>query len=506
MLADKATAQAEIARNLGSGAATPASLPPDLAAVLNGEEQAELEDWWRDGLRVSPDAALFESLHALFPAFPEEVSLESPRIARHLSPEQQALVRRRREETGTPGAPGAATGEGAAAGDRVRLAGLDETLEEAGFDARAEGLNGPWGVKRRRVVTLPDDPDPRETQLAVGLFGDDGGEGEEPEEPGEEAVDAVEPKAFTVNEDEASELDRIMRELAERSDLSEEEIESYGRDILKLVPGLGEVLSAQDAYQAFRAAEEALNDRNFYAALEAAALGLVELAGAAPIVGRLARLGKIGLRAAWRIARNVRYRRTAQSIRQRDTNLGKDISDEDVARSIDERALKGTRSRRELPSGFSGFVEKPNGVTAWFEYSKQSIKLIRRLNRAIEDVSPPNAKAVSSLIDGAVVSTKDSSHNHIVNIERDGGRSAAEAAFYRALEEADADLTDVRPHKKGGVFWRSPDGTQYRLYHSNDNGDTVLMIVPSARAPASKRGRFWEIKIRFLNEQTGRPR
>ena len=143
--ADKATAQAEIARSLRSGAAPPASLPPDLAAVLSGEERAELEDWWRDGLRVAPDAALFEALQALFPDFPEEVSPEAPRIARNLSPEQQALVRRRQAENETPGAPGAAMGEGAGADSRVHLAVLDETLSEAGFDTWANDRRSPHG-------------------------------------------------------------------------------------------------------------------------------------------------------------------------------------------------------------------------------------------------------------------------------------------------------------------------------------------------------------------------
>ncbi|WP_421707102.1 hypothetical protein [Algihabitans sp.] len=118
--------------------------------MLSGEEQAELEDWWRDGLRVAPDAALFEALHALFPAFPEEVSLEAAGIARHLSPEQQALVRRRQAETGTPGAPAAATGEGAGADSRVHLAVLDETLSQAGFDTWAKDRRSPHGRRGYR--------------------------------------------------------------------------------------------------------------------------------------------------------------------------------------------------------------------------------------------------------------------------------------------------------------------------------------------------------------------
>ncbi|MGP1255525.1 MAG: hypothetical protein ACTS10_13985 [Kiloniellales bacterium] len=63
--AAKATALEETYRGLRAGETTPATLPPDLAEALSEVERAETQAWWREGLAVEPDAALFEALSAL---------------------------------------------------------------------------------------------------------------------------------------------------------------------------------------------------------------------------------------------------------------------------------------------------------------------------------------------------------------------------------------------------------------------------------------------------------
>ena len=493
---DKATAQAEIARSLRSGAATPASLPPDLAAVLSGEEQAELEDWWRDGLRVAPDAALFEALHALFPAFPEEVSLESPRIARHLSPEQQALVRRRREETGTPGAPGAATGEGAAAGDRVRLAGLDEALEKAGFDA--------WGVKRRRVGTLPDDPDPRETQLAVGIFGDDGGEGggrdggesdrfgDEPEqaEPSEELPQdaAADPQAVpregleedaAFDEAAAEALADLIEQAADLTGLSEEQVELLGREALKFIPGVGAPLSYQDGVEALSQARRALDDEDYWAALLAASEGLIELAGIVPGLGPVARgakaVGKTVGRAALDILGRVRRTRRGRELARTKTPGGP------TARMPDGSVARlRTRSGAEADVGTSG----------------QRLDAIQRLTTMMRYLRPSDEVSITGLIRGGQLDSASRAGEKVVNIQRSGGAPAADAAFERIIREHGGTLGDVEMRNGGAVrLFTTRDGTTYtRRLSTKRNGETVSVIVV---APGANKSNEFDIKVRF---------
>ena len=248
---------------------------------------------------------------------------------------------------------------------------MDGTLEEAGLTARADSPDGLRGVKRRRVSTLPDDPDPRETQLAVGIFGDDGGEGggrdgaegeTSPQQSAQDAeieADETDVEDTTQGEQDttvldgikllpnaaAEELSRIQKELAERTDLSEEEIEAYGRDILKLTPGLGEVLSAQDAVDALRAAREALVNKDFQAALSSTAEGLVELGGAIPFLGKLVRGGKIGLRVARDLAKRLGRTSLGRGLRQKANR--------------DDRRPEG-----QLPAGSVARINTPNGVKA----------------------------------------------------------------------------------------------------------------------------------------------
>ena len=498
--AAKATALEETYRGLRTGETTPATLPPDLAEALSEAERAETEAWWREGLAVAPDAALFEALSALPPHELLALNLAEPRFARHLSEDETARLRSLQAELRRQrGLDPAEDSE--AAPPAVPLTELNTTLEELRDSvgrASNETAPDPWGVNRRRVGVLPDEDDPRETWVAAGIFGDD--EGEEGEEETDDALplDTAPLDAFEIDEDAAGELDRIGRELAERTGLSDEDIEAYGRDILKLVPGLGEALSAQDAFEAFRTAQEALGDRDLYAALEAAALGLVELAGAAPVVGKLARLGKIGLRAAWHVARGSRFRRTLATKRKQEAERGVDISDEEIARRLREQALKGARSFRRLPAGMGGRIEMPNGVTAELDYSDQSVEHIELLHRAVEDVSPINAEAVSGLFDGGRLTTSRSADDYVVNVDQGGGPTEATEAFHRAIEEAGGDLHDIAQNDRQGQSWTAPDGTTYERYESKRNGDTVIIIIPSPRAPNADG--LWNIKIRFRGQ------
>ena len=225
------------------------------------------------------------------------------------------------------------------------------------------------------------------------------------------------------------------------------------------------------------------------------------LAGAAPVVGRLARLGKIGLRAAWDVARGIRTRRAARTIRDRE--VGRDVrrADDNNARRALETARRRSRSRRGVPAGATSRIDTPNGVTARLDVSGQSVQHIQRLRRASEDVTAENAVAVSHLIDGGRLNTAKGARGHIVNVEHGGGRAAAEVAFHRAIADAGGRSNEIRPHPKSGVYWRSSDGTEYRFYDSPDNDDTVLAVIPSLRAPTSledgRSRKVWEFKVRF---------
>ena len=381
-------------------------------------------------------------------------------------------MRRRQAETRTPGAPGAAEASAASTAGpmegesgSVRLDELDGTFEEAGFDSRTHGRGGGWRINRRRVSTLPDRDDPRETQVAVGLFGDDGGEGGESDgqkggqDGGEEEISPqqrlqdgeteaeetdTEDTTRTEREDTAldaikflpnaaaEELSRIQRELAERTDLSEEEIEAYGRDILKLTPGLGEVLSAEDAVDALRAAREALVNKDFQAALSSTAEGLVELGGAIPLLGKFVRGGKIGLRVARDLAERLRRTSLGRGLRQRANR--------------DDKRPEG-----QLPSGSVAKLDTPNGVKASVDTFEAMPRHIERLHKAAADVGTRHVEAVSGLLDGGRLNTRAKSGKDIVNIDHLGGRVEAEAAFGRAIEEAGGKLLDVRPWPRGGV-------------------------------------------------------
>lgn len=342
---------------------------------------------------------------------------------------------------------------------------------------------------------------PRETQVAVGIFGDDeGGEGDSGEgeevSPPQSSQDA-EIEAESANTEDANriqretatldaiealpntaaeELSRIQKELAERTDLSEEEIEAYGRDILKLTPGLGEVLSALDAADALRAAREALVNKDFQAALSSTAEGLVELGGAIPLLGKLVRGGKIGLRVARDLAERLGRTSLGRGLRQKT--------------SKDDKRPEG-----QLPIGSVANLDTPNGVKARVDTFEATHRHVERLHKVAEDVAAPHAEAVSALLHGGKLNTRAVSGKDIVNIDHLGGRAEAEAAFLRAIESAGGRLSDVQPWSRGGVVWESPDGTRYRFYRSDDSGETVLVVIPSPRAPVS--AKQWQLKLRY---------
>ncbi len=204
----KATALQEVYRGLRDGDYRPASLPPDLAVLLSEAERAEIEAWWQGGLAVAPDAALFEGLIALPPDALLALDLSRPELVRHLSESEtarlqslQAELRRQRGRAPAEGGEGigdeAEGGEAGGGSDTpgAPLTELNAALEALGVGASGDGVNettpDPWGVNHRRISSLPDRGDPRGTQVAVGIFGDDeGGEADDTEE-GEEGADVL---------------------------------------------------------------------------------------------------------------------------------------------------------------------------------------------------------------------------------------------------------------------------------------------------------------------------
>ncbi|WP_119169052.1 hypothetical protein [Algihabitans albus] len=509
----KATAQVEIQRGLRAGEVTPASLPPDLAAVLSESERDELEDWWRTGLAVEPDAALFEALHALFPAFPDEVSLEAPQIARHLSQEQEAFARRRLEEGGAPNAPGPANGSPKAVegeGSPVRLGELDETLEDAGFEVWTNGAEVPWDINRRPAGTLPTEDEPRETQVAAGIFGDDGDEGGgdgqdgrqdsgggnrpggEPEQaaPPEAPRDApAEPEAAPSEAEEDAAFDEaaakaladLIEQAADLTGLSEEQIELLGRETLKLIPGVGAPLSYQDGVEALAQARRALDDEDHWAALLAASEGLIELAGIVPVLGPFVRgartAGKVIGRAALEILGRVRK-----------TPRGRDLA----------RAKKPGGSTARAPQGSVARLRTKSGVEAGVETAGQRLDVIRRLKSVIGYLRPSDEVSVMGLISGGRLKNEARTAGHIVNIQRGGGAAAADAAFERIIREQGGTLGDVVYKGRGRRLFTTRDGTTYtRRLSTNRNGETVSVIVV---APGANDMNRFDIKVRFGDE------
>ena len=523
----KATALQEVYCGLRDGDDRPASLPPDLAVLLSEAERAEIEAWWQGGLAVAPDAALFEGLIALPPDALLALDLSRPALARHLSESEtarlqslQAELRRQRgrapaaggEGVGGDGIGGEAEGGevgGGAETPGALLTELNATLEAldvgAGDGTASDGTMNetapdPWGVNRRRVGSLPEQGDPRETQVAVGIFGDDEGDGEEGGgEGGEEREEATgtpaqdaspgteAPPASAEEEKAAAEaLADLIERASDLSGLSEQEIEALGREALKLIPGVGAPLSYQDGVEALSQARRALEDKHYWTALQAAGDGLVELSGIVPGVGAAARGVKVVGRAVGRAALDIldRVRKTPRG----------------QAPGVATRP-RGVKAL--MPPGTTATISTKSGVRARVDVSGKRAGFVERLHTASEDVGATNAKSVSGLIDGGRLTTSGGANKHIVNIDRGGGRTEAEEAFHRAIRDAGGDPKDIGSDGRQGWQWTSPDGTRYEFYESPDNADTVVAIIPSSRAPASGRRhtrREWNLKVRFRGQ------
>ena len=73
--------------------------------------------------------------------------------------------------------------------------------------------------------------------------------------------------------------------------VSSPEAEAVGKALLGFVPGIGEAISARDAYQGFLAALHAVEDGRTHDALIPAGLAGVSFVGSVPILGKLVKLG-----------------------------------------------------------------------------------------------------------------------------------------------------------------------------------------------------------------------
>ncbi|MBE0532763.1 MAG: hypothetical protein IH626_18215 [Rhodospirillales bacterium] len=149
----------------------------------------------------------------------------------------------------------------------------DETTARvpSGPEAKAEA--------KGRPVAAPGTPAPWREILEVM----DGGEGE-----------AIQDLAGMIPEDPEDATDELIQALGELG--------------LSLVPGVGEALSAKDAYQAIVAAREALKNDDLATAIEQGALAGMAGLGAIPGAGALARLGKGGVKVAQAVLKVLRSR------------------------------------------------------------------------------------------------------------------------------------------------------------------------------------------------------
>ena len=220
--------------------------------------------------------------------------------------------------------------------------------------------------------------------------------------------------------------------------------------------------------------------------MQAAGEGLIELGSIVPGVGQAARGVKVVGRAVGRAALDIldRVRKTPRG----------------QAPGV---ATRPRGSKALMPLGTTATISTKSGVRARVDVSGKRAGFVERLHTASEDVSATNAKSVSGLIDGGVLTTSRGANKHIVNIDRGGGRTEAEEAFHRAIRDAGGDPKDIGSDGRRGWQWTSPDGTRYELYESPDNADTVVAIIPSSRAPASGRRRTrreWNLKVRFRGQ------
>ena len=133
--------------------------------------------------------------------------------------------------------------------------------------------------------------------------------------------------------------------------------------IFGFFPGLGETISARDAYQGFLAALESIEDDRTRDALTAAGLAGLSALGAVPVLGKLVKLGKsatraaavfgqmLGRRASWSLRRGGRQgdKRTVESAPGRnrngegETDLGKESdpqADIQASGQLTEETLK----------------------------------------------------------------------------------------------------------------------------------------------------------------------
>jgi hypothetical protein len=166
----------------------------------------------------------------------------------------------------------------------------DQTTAQApsGPEAKAEG--------KGRPVASAGTPAPWREILEVM----DGGEGE-----------AIQDLAGMIPEDPEDATDELIQALGELG--------------LSLVPGVGEALSAKDAYQAIVAAREALKNDDLATAIEQGALAGMAGLGAIPGAGALARLGKGGVKVA-RAALKV-LRKPVARVGETAARTGRSVSD-----------------------------------------------------------------------------------------------------------------------------------------------------------------------------------
>ncbi len=86
-------------------------------------------------------------------------------------------------------------------------------------------------------------------------------------------------------------------------------VQAVGELVLSLLPGTGELLSARDAYQAFLAADAALDNDEVFEAIQKIAEGTFHTLGAMPVVGVGVRLTRTAAKGAMHLQNKLNVRR-----------------------------------------------------------------------------------------------------------------------------------------------------------------------------------------------------
>ena len=139
------------------------------------------------------------------------------------------------------------------------------------------------------------------------------------------------------------------------------------------------------------------------------------------------------------------------------------------------------------------------GPPARVDVSGASPKAVDAFNRARAVVPPgPDRRAYKGLIDGGRLTTRTGARDHVVNIDKTGGRGAAVDAFHTARVDCGVPHGEVKTDPKtGAMSFKTPAGNYVTLYQSSEEDPTTSYIDVSAPTKDAKFGRSVQTKIRF---------